>query len=244
MPTARPAGPASVPMPSPVPDDRDLIFRRIREALQARREQVAPHRDAAAYRSLLPVVGESFEARVERFREWSERLNTEFLVCTRADLPATLAGLARTHGWSRPACHGAGLALEALAATGLDDERALHIDDSGAHPYDKDALEACDLGITTCVALVAQTGSVLLTSRDSGGRALSVLPPHHLVVATADQMLPDLPATMAFVREKYGSDLPSLVTLHTGPSRTGDIERTIVLGAHGPKKLTVVLITP
>lgn len=230
-------------MSSPAADDRDLIFRRIREALQARREHVPPYRDAGAYRSLLPVVGARFEDRVARFREWSERLNTEFVLSARADFAVTIAGLARAHGWTRAACHGADLARQALAAAGLDHAGALLIDDSGARPYDKDALEACDLGITTCEALVAQTGSVLLTSRASGGRALSVLPPHHLVVATADQLLPDLPDAMAFVRGKYGQDLPSLVTLHTGPSRTGDIERTIVLGAHGPKRLTVVLIT-
>jgi L-lactate dehydrogenase complex protein LldG len=226
------------------PDDRDLIFRRIREALQVRREHVAPYRDAAAYRAVLPVVGGSFDERVARFREWSERLNTEVVVCSRADFPKTMAALAATHAWKRAACHGAELARQALAAAGLDNAAALHIDDSGAKPYDKDALEACDLGISACDALVAQTGSILLSSRSAGGRALSVLPPHHLAVATADQLLPDLPAAMALIRERYGRAMPSLVSLHTGPSRTGDIERTIVLGAHGPKKLTVVLIAP
>lgn len=225
-------------------DDRDLIFRRIREALQVRREHVAPYRDAAAYRAVLPVVSESFEERVVHFRQWSDRLNTEFIVCVAGDFARTIAGLVAKHGWKRPAVHGAALARQALAATGLDDAAALMIDDTGAQPYDKDALEACDLGISACDALVAQTGSVLLSSRSAGGRALSVLPPHHLAVATADQLLPDLPAAMALIRERYGDSMPSLVTFHTGPSRTGDIERTIVLGAHGPKKLTVVLMAP
>ena len=226
------------------PDDRDLIFRRIREALQVRREHLEPHRDAAAYRSLLPVVGASFDERVARFRLWSERLHTEFVVCHRPAFVQTVAELAKAHGWTRAACHGAELARQALAAAGMDNATTLMIDDSGREPYDKFALETCDLGITGCDALIAQTGGILLTSQSAGGRALSVLPPHHLVIATSDQLLPDLPAAMTLVRERYGGDMPSLVALHTGPSRTGDIERTIVLGAHGPKKLTVVLIAP
>jgi len=88
---------------------------------------------------------------------------------------------------------------------------------------------------------VAQTGSVILTARTGGGRALSVLPPHHVVIARREQLLPDLPAAYEFVQQRHGAEWPSLTTLITGPSRTGDIERIIILGAHGPKKLTVVL---
>jgi len=91
-------------------------------------------------------------------------------------------------------------------------------------------------------ALIAQTGSVLLTARSGGGRALSVLPPHHVVIARREQLLPDLPAAYALLHKKYGpASWPSMITLITGPSRTGDIERILVLGAHGPKKLTVIL---
>ena len=83
-------------------------------------------------------------------------------------------------------------------------------------------------------ALIAQAGSVLVSSRSSGGRALSVLPPHHIVLARREQLLPDLPAAFALLRNKYASDYPSLISFITGPSRTGDIERILVLGAHGP----------
>jgi L-lactate dehydrogenase complex protein LldG len=109
-------------------------------------------------------------------------------------------------------------------------------------PYDVHDLESCDAGISECDALIAQTGSVLVTSRSAGGRALSVLPPHHVVLARVEQVLPDLPESFALLKRKYAPDYPSFISLITGPSRTGDIERILVLGAHGPKKLTILII--
>jgi L-lactate dehydrogenase complex protein LldG len=97
----------------------------------------------------------------------------------------------------------------------------------------------CTSGISAEDALVAQTGSVLITSRSAGGRALSVLPPHHVVLARREQLVPDLPAAFALLKSKCGEACPSMTSLITGPSRTGDIERILVLGAHGPKKLTI-----
>jgi L-lactate dehydrogenase complex protein LldG len=101
-------------------------------------------------------------------------------------------------------------------------------------------MEACNAGVTECDALIAQTGSVLVTSRSAGGRALSVLPPHHVVLARREQLMASLPAAFELLKEKYADNYPSMITFITGPSRTGDIERILVLGAHGPKKLTIL----
>ena len=101
-------------------------------------------------------------------------------------------------------------------------------------------MEQSDAGISACDALVAQTGSVLVTSRSAGGRALSVLPPHHVVLARRGQLVRDLTAALQLVKRTYAPDYPSFIGFITGPSRTGDIERILVLGAHGPKKLTVL----
>ena len=108
--------------------------------------------------------------------------------------------------------------------------------------YEKNALEACDAGLTECESLVAQTGSVCVTARSSGGRALSVLPPHHVVIASRSQLVPDLAEAYEHLAKKYGATYPSFISFISGPSRTGDIERILVLGAHGPKKLTVLLV--
>jgi L-lactate dehydrogenase complex protein LldG len=98
------------------------------------------------------------------------------------------------------------------------------------------------VGITECDALVAQTGTVVITNGSAGGRALSVLPPHHVVIARRSQLVADLPAAFALVKQRYGGNYPSMISFVTGASRTGDIERILVLGAHGPKKLTIFLL--
>jgi L-lactate dehydrogenase complex protein LldG len=166
-------------------------------------------------------------------------LKTEFVDCP--DLQAAaqhVAALAAEHGWKQLATH-PGELNDALA-TRLPPTLAILRLEAG---YDKDALERCDAGLTECECLVAQTGAVCVTARNSGGRALSVLPPHHLVVARRDQLVPDLTAAYELLAEKYAkTGYPSFLGFITGPSRTGDIERILVLGAHGPKKLTVLLV--
>ena len=104
---------------------------------------------------------------------------------------------------------------------------------------DPAGISHCDLGVTGCDCLVAQTGSIFVSTRSAGGRALSVLPPVHLVIARREQFVPDLPAAFALLRQRYGGRWPSALTLITGPSRTADIEKILVLGAHGPKRLAV-----
>ena len=108
--------------------------------------------------------------------------------------------------------------------------------------YEVQEMEKCDAAITECDALIAQTGGVAVTSRSAGGRALSVLPPHHVVIARREQLVADLPSAFALLQQKYAPDFPSMISFITGPSRTGDIERILVLGAHGPKKLTVLCV--
>jgi L-lactate dehydrogenase complex protein LldG len=109
-------------------------------------------------------------------------------------------------------------------------------------PYEVNALESCDVGLSECDALVAQTGSVVVTSRSAGGRALSVLPPHHVVLAKREQLVAGLPEAFALLKSRSGASYPSMISFITGPSRTGDIERILVLGAHGPKRLTILCV--
>jgi L-lactate dehydrogenase complex protein LldG len=98
-----------------------------------------------------------------------------------------------------------------------------------------------DLGVTSCDCLIAQMGAIVVTPVSAGGRALSVLPPVHLVIARRDQIQPDLVTALAFLRQRYDGHWPSTLSIIAGPSRTGDIEKIIVLGAHGPKRVAVYL---
>ncbi len=104
------------------------------------------------------------------------------------------------------------------------------------------SIEKADAGITLCEALIARTGSILLTSNQASGRTLSIYPPVHIVVAYSSQLVYDIKNGLDRVTKKYGKKLPSMITIASGPSRTADIEKTLVLGAHGPKEVIVFLI--
>lgn len=103
-------------------------------------------------------------------------------------------------------------------------------------------LDVADAGITTCEALIARNGSIMVSNANEAGRRLSIYPPIHIVVAKASQLVMDIKHGLQRVKEKYGDKLPSMISTITGPSRTADIEKMLVLGAHGPKELYVFLI--
>jgi L-lactate dehydrogenase complex protein LldG len=100
--------------------------------------------------------------------------------------------------------------------------------------------ESAQATITTCEALVALTGSVLVSAA-CGGRGASVVAPVHIVLATREQLVPDLEAAFTYVRQRELPLKNSYLCLITGSSRTADIEKILVMGAHGPRRLIVVL---
>jgi L-lactate dehydrogenase complex protein LldG len=225
--------------------DREAVLGRIREAL---REEAPRHYESLAkpatrevtapFREWLPPVGKAFKDQVALFARQSEALRTEFCeVASAAAAAKHIATLAADGQWKTIALH-AGELTSAVADRLPESLGTLLVD----HGYDRDKLEACDAGLTECETLVAQTGSVCVTAKSSGGRTLSVLPPHHIVIAQREQLVPDLAAAYELLAQKYRGKYPSFVSFITGPSRTGDIERILVLGAHGPKRLTVLLV--
>jgi L-lactate dehydrogenase complex protein LldG len=111
-------------------------------------------------------------------------------------------------------------------------------------PYRKDAahIDQMQLGITSCEALIALTGGVMVSSAQPLGRTMTVYPPIHVVVAYLDQLVPDIKAGFELIKSRHGGRLPSMVSQITGPSRTADIEKTLVLGAHGPEEFYVFLV--
>jgi L-lactate dehydrogenase complex protein LldG len=205
-------------------DERANILARVGEALRSRTTQ--PAAPIGSPRDWLPEVADPMQL----FRANATDLRAEFHVNDGTeDWPPIL----RAMNWNHIATHHGQLTDSIVKELSLP---TLYTDAG----YDVHALERCDVGITECDALIAQTGSVLVTSRSAGGRALSVLPPHHVVLARRDQLVADLPAAYALLRAKWANDWPSFISLITGPSRTGDIERILVLGAHGPRRLTIL----
>jgi len=105
-----------------------------------------------------------------------------------------------------------------------------------------DFLPHADAGLTTCEALVARTGSLLVAAATAAGRRLSIYPDQHLVLARTGQVVAEIGDALRAVQARYGPQMPSMVSLTTGPSRTADIEKTLVLGAHGPRRLVLFLL--
>jgi L-lactate dehydrogenase complex protein LldG len=94
--------------------------------------------------------------------------------------------------------------------------------------------------ITLAEVLVAQTGSVIVSAA-CGGRGASIVAPVHIVVASASQLVPTLDDAFARIHERGVAAQNSYVGMITGSSRTADIEKTLVMGAHGPRRLVVIL---
>ncbi|RXK59841.1 lactate utilization protein B/C [Lacibacter luteus] len=105
-----------------------------------------------------------------------------------------------------------------------------------------DNLSDSDASFTTCELLVSRTGTMVLSTGNESGRTTSVYAPVHVCIAYTSQMVYDLKDALQALREKYGNQLPSFISFATGPSRTADIEKTLVVGVHGPKEVFVFLI--
>jgi L-lactate dehydrogenase complex protein LldG len=102
--------------------------------------------------------------------------------------------------------------------------------------------EASQTTVTLAEALIAQTGSIFVTA-SCGGRGASIVAPCHIVFATVDQLVPDLQTALAsaFGQGKLSNN--SFACVISGSSRTADIEKTLVQGAHGPRRLVIILQT-
>jgi L-lactate dehydrogenase complex protein LldG len=127
---------------------------------------------------------------------------------------------------------------ERLAAAGVE----VNLVDTLSPKNSRDPLFAADVGITGAAALIAETGTVVVRACPEEPRSVSLLPPVHIVVAERSLLLPDLFDLFAPKRAGGAPQLPSCLSLITGPSKTGDIELRLVTGVHGPGELHVILL--
>ncbi|MGH8012944.1 MAG: LutC/YkgG family protein [Candidatus Binataceae bacterium] len=103
-------------------------------------------------------------------------------------------------------------------------------------------LAACDLGVIEADYAIAATGTVAVVAGAQRPNSLTLLPPINIILVHANRVMPDLAAVIAaFGNETIATRRISLIT---GPSRTADIEKMIVLGVHGPRQLYVVIVWP
>jgi L-lactate dehydrogenase complex protein LldG len=102
-------------------------------------------------------------------------------------------------------------------------------------------IASCEAAVTSCESLIARTGSIVLSSVHQG-RIPSVYAPVHVCIAGTSQLVYDVKDGLTALKDKYRQYLPSLISFATGPSRTADIEKTLVVGVHGPKEVYCFVI--
>jgi L-lactate dehydrogenase complex protein LldG len=104
------------------------------------------------------------------------------------------------------------------------------------------SLSTCDVSVTGCELLVARTGTIVMSAAQQSGRTVSVYAPVHICIAYTSQVVYDIKDALQLLKEKYAGNIPSLITFASGPSRTADIEKTLVTGVHGPKEVYCFLV--
>ena len=163
------------------------------------------------------------------FAEQFTKLQGRFIYCiNQQELAFQLSSLVKKMDWHKVFC----LEDELLKAAGpqLSDRIV------------KTGLADCDVSITGCECLVARTGTIVMSSAQPGGRSTSVYAPVHICIAFTHQLVYDVKDALQLVKNKYNNAMPSLITFATGPSRTADIEKTLVVGVHGPKEVYLFLV--
>lgn len=203
---------------------KEKILKKIRQALATPVPVPFLHSEGNDSVFHLPVK----EAEIE-FAENFSSLQGRFSYClNEQELTEQLKALFIVRKWDKVFCND------------LDLQQLLSINGLGIN-YSDD-LHNCDASITDCEFLIARTGSIILSSALDSGRTASVYAPVHICIAYTDQLVYDIRDALLKMKEKYPEQLPSLITLATGPSRTADIEKTLVVGVHGPKEVFCFLI--
>jgi L-lactate dehydrogenase complex protein LldG len=205
---------------------RDAILARIRQGV-AQPAPLPPLPDFSA--PVHPPL--AVDDKVVAFAQSFQRVGGEFYYCdSLPHLAVQLAAFRERQQLGRPFVWEPAL-QELLQAAGV----AFQADE-------RNFLAQADWGLTSCEALVARTGSVLVSAGTASGRRLSIYPDQHVVLARPSQVVAEIGDGLQRLQAKYGSALPSMISLTTGPSRTADIEKTLVLGAHGPRKISLFLL--
>ncbi len=124
----------------------------------------------------------------------------------------------------------------------VEDKLVRLVSELPSEKINQSTLHDCDASVTSCEYLIARTGSIVLSSALHQGRTVSVYAPVHICIAYVDQLVYDIKEALQLIKEKYQGNIPSMITFATGPSRTADIEKTLVVGVHGPKEVYLFLV--
>lgn len=204
---------------------REKILKKIRNALISKAENPYPSLDTES--SVFQPIEDSLDI---TFAKEFTKAAGQFIYCENIEeLKANLISLIAENKWENIYCQ--------------DNKIKKTLNNAGIQfSSEASSFSEMEVGITNCEFLIARLGSIMVSSKQTSGRRMNVYPPSHIVIADTSQIVPDIKQALKAIKEKYSNNLPSLISLITGPSRTADIEKTLVMGAHGPKNLFVFLL--
>jgi L-lactate dehydrogenase complex protein LldG len=220
---------------------RTAIFAKIKAGLaedtrsDAERRGVVEARIAAPPAHDLPArVRKSHEDLRAQFRSYLEGQSATVLeVASAADIPEAIAGYLRANNLPSRVRVGADPYLAALPWSKVP---ALERNSGRAAPTD-------ETGVSHASAGIAETGTLMITSGADNPVTINFLPETHVVVVEDKDLVGPYEAALAKVRATFGKgQMPRTVNLISGPSRTGDIGGKLVMGAHGPRHMCVVIV--
>lgn len=219
---------------------RELMLGSIRQALgvtgrEEPRRKVVADRLAAHPTGVVPARGQlGLKARVGLLAEMiAASAGSLARVSDAAGVPGAVAEFLRRHNLPLSVRHGHDARLAALP---------WHLE--GALEVTVGASDGQQLAsVSHAFGAVAETGTLVLTSGRDNPTTLNFLPDNHIVIVDVNDVVGDFEAIFAQLRRQFGDrQLPRVVNLITGPSRSADIEQTLILGAHGPRRLHVILV--
>jgi len=204
---------------------KENILKKIRQALSESTPLPFPQIEGNNS-SVYNVPAQELEV---EFAQHFTQLGGKFVYCiNHQELASHLNNLAAHENWTKIFCNEPELKT-VLQENLFDNLNASSVGD-------------CDAALTTCEVIVARTGSMVLSAGNESGRTVSVYAPIHICIAYTRQLVYDVKDALQALKEKYGNKLPSLISFATGPSRTADIEKTLVVGVHGPKEVYCFLV--
>lgn len=204
---------------------REKVLKRIRGALMSKTENPYPSLDTDS------LLYHAFhDTKDITFAQEFTKAAGKFIYCENEnDLKTNLATLVTERNWQN--IHSTEPAIQKLL-----EEIGISLNN------DPEKFNQIQVGITFCEFLIARFGSIMISAGQRSGRKMNVFPEVHIVLSKTSQIVPELKDAFIGMNERYDKNIPSLVSVITGPSRTADIEKTLVMGAHGPKELYVFLV--
>jgi len=217
---------------------RDAIFQSIRGALgvsghEAPRRRIVEDRLDHAPKGVIPQRGQGEAAqRRETFKAEALRAQATLSEIASFDaLPGEVAAYLRQHNLANKVRCGA-------------DERITRLDWREAELLPQASVDPADTtSLSVAFSAIAETGTLALVAGRDNPTHLNFLPDHHIIVVPASEIVSDYERFLRKLRTVYGKGLmPRVVNYITGPSRSADIAHTLLLGAHGPRRLHIIIV--